>query len=316
MATNLANLLVPSVMTRYIGAQLEKANAVVASGAAIASPQMATLLAGGAGEFTLPFWNNISATALVPSTDTASVAGSQRLAAGAQKAVRVVRALTPVAVADLEGVMIGEDPVAAAAAQFANAHATIRQAVLMGMISAVVAADTAALTATDAATSFSSTVLLTGIQSKWGDSVRGLAGLTIFAPSSIYLTMQLDQLTAGGIAIKNAVDVGFGTYHGATVIVDDDVPAKTVYVVRQGGLAFGTAALPVNFEVERVAGAGNGGGASVVHSRDCFGYHIYGAKWKGTPAGELATNAEIATAANWDLVKPAKYCGVLAVVHA
>ena len=317
MASNLGNLIVPSVFARYVGAERDKINAVVKSGAAVASPQLSALLAGGANIFNLPFWGALSATGIVPTTDYAVDATPQKTAASAQKALRVLRAITPVAVTDLEGMLIGEDPVAAAAAQVAEVQNEIRQGVLLSMLGAVVAADSAALTFdAGTGTALTGAMLVEGVATKFGDQARGLNGMTLIMDSIEYFNLQSDQLSNGKyVALPNAIDVGFGTYLGATVIIDDTMPANTVYIVKRGGLAFGQASVAAPVEIERKASAGNGGGADILHARDLFTYHVAGTSFNTTPAADLATNAEIALTANWDLVKAAKLCGAMAVIH-
>jgi hypothetical protein len=38
-----------------------------------------------------------------------------------------------------------------------------------------------------------------------------------------------------------------------------------------------------------------------LYDRTRFLMHVVGTKWKGSPAGQSATNAELATAGNWEL---------------
>lgn len=322
MAKNLENLIVPSVFAGYISAELQKANRVVASGAAVNSPQLSALLAGSTAEFNLPYWKSISANSLVPSTDPDTLASSQRLAAGNQKALRIARSLTPVAVADLEGMLIGEDPVREAVSQFVDAHNTIRQKTIIDMLNAVTAIDSADagtdadLTFAAGAGTFGHDMLIAGTTAIFGDNAR-IAGTTLFLNSVEYASIQKDVFTAGGIVNKAAIDVGFGTYLGATLIVDDDVPTGTIYVVRPGGLAYGSASVPVPFEMERNASGGNGGGVTLLHSRDLYSYHVAGTSFTGafTAGSELATDADIAATAKWSLVRPAKYCGAMKITH-
>lgn len=322
MAANLSNLIVPQVFGGYVAAERDKMNAFVKSGAAVVSPQMNALLAGGANKFTLPFWKNISATGIVPSTDYEAMATVQKMSAGSQNAVRLFRAIEPVAVTALEGMLVGSDPVQEAVRQLAEAHNQIRQTSLIAMINAVTAVDSADagvaadLTYTSAATSLSGDVLATAVATVWGDAVRGLAGLTLVMNSLEFLDLQKLVNAASGIAFPNAIDVGFGTFMGATVVVDDTVANDTVYVIKRGGLAFGTASLAVPFEMERKPGAGNGGGAELIYSRDLFGYHVAGTSYTGAIAGDVATDAEVGLLGNWSLVKSAKLCGVMKITHA
>ena len=50
--------------------------------------------------------------------------------------------------------------------------------------------------------------------------------------------------------------------------------------------------------------------AEILAARDILAFHVVGTKFVGTPAGELPTNAELATAANWAAVSQTKAIGV------
>lgn len=317
MASNLGNLIVPSVFGRYVGSERDKLNAFVKSGAAVATPALSGLLAGGANVFNLPFWGNISATAVVPSTDYAVEATPQKMAASSQKALRMLRAITPVAITDLEGMLIGDDPVVEAARQVAETQNEIRQSILISMLDAVTAADTAALTFdAGVATALTGAMIVEAVATKFGDQARGLAGLTLVMNSMEYFDLQSSNLTSGvNVVLPNAIDVGFGTFLGATLVIDDTVAANTVYVIKRGGLAFGQASVATPVEIERKANAGNAGGADFLYARDLFTYHVAGTSYSGSVAGDLASDAEIALAGNWDLVKAAKLCGAFKLIH-
>lgn len=323
MAKNLANLIVPSVASRYITATLEATNKVVLSGAAVNLPALSGFLAGGAAQFNLPYWKTLSATGLTPSTDVDVAATAQRMAAGNQTALRVVRSITPVVVSDLEAMLIGEDPVAEAATQIANIHNRIRQKTLLDVLAAVTAVDSAdagadadLLYAGTPATSFSPVLLASAIATIWGDQ-GSVAGNTLFMNSLTMLGLQLGELAAG-LVLPSEANLGVGSFAGNRVIVDDAVPAKTVYVVRPGGLAFGTAALANPFAVTRKEEAGNGGGADFIYSRDLYTYHVAGTSFSGafTVGAELATDGDIADSAKWTLVQDRKFCGAIRITYA
>lgn len=322
MAANLSNLFVPGVTEKYIQAEMTASNAFVKSGAAVVSGQLSTLLSGGAKSFTLPFWNPGSTTGIVPSTDYDTKASVQKMSAGSQIAVRMVRAITPKAMTDLEGLLIAEDPAAEAIRSLAEEHAGFRQTALINVLSSVTALDSADvgtdadLAYADVATSFSGVVLTKGIQSVWGDAVRGPRGMTLVMNSLEFLDLQVTQTAATGIQFPDSIDVGFGTYMGATIVIDDAVPNDTVYVIRKGGLAYGSASLVNAFAIQRDEFAGNGAGADVIFSRDLFSYHVAGTSYTGTIAGDVVTDTELGTSAKWSLAKNKKLIGVMKITHA
>lgn len=323
MASNLSSLIVPSVFDRYVTAERLKLNRFVASGAAIVNPKLSAYLAGGANIFNLPFWGELSATGIVPTTDYAVNATPQKMAASSAKAVRIVRGITPIVVTDLEGMLIGEDPIAEAASQVAALQADIRQTSLLAMLGAVTAVDSADggvaadLLYNDAGTSLTGAMLVKGIQSVWGDRINGLAGLTLVMNSLELLDLQTLQLSgSANIIVPSQQDASVYTFLGATIVVDDTIADNTVYVVRRGGLSFGTAPVSDAIELKRDAAAGNGAGADYLFARDCYGYHVAGLSYTGSIAADLATDGEIGTLGNWSLVKDKKLCGAMKLTHA
>ena len=203
MAANLSNLIVPTVFGGYVQAEFDKMNAFVRSGAAVTTPALSALMAGGANTFSIPFWKQISASTLVPSTDYETTAAVQKMSAGVMKGTRIQRALTPIAVTDLEATLIGADPVAEAVRQIAQAHDTARNSVLIGMLGAVTSVDSADagtaadLTFNDAGTSLSGGMLAEAVATVWGDGYRGVAGLTLVMNALEFLDLQkLNQSAA------------------------------------------------------------------------------------------------------------------------
>lgn len=75
------------------------------------------------------------------------------------------------------------------------------------------------------------------------------------------------------------------------------------YIVAGGVIAYGEK--PQLGDVIDVASlqyeADKGKNNQTIYDRTRFLMHLEGTKWKGTPAGESATNEELATAANWEL---------------
>lgn len=103
-------------------------------------------------------------------------------------------------------------------------------------------------------------------------------------------------------------------YMGQQVIVDDALAptnvtvgsgsgaetkaAYPIYFFGKGALAFNENTVEMRTESDRDIITGN----DVITSRRVFTIHPRGIKWIGTPAGETPTNAELATAGNWELV--------------
>ena len=109
-------------------------------------------------------------------------------------------------------------------------------------------------------------------------------------------------------------EINIPTYQGKTVIVDDSLsgttygtsPANTYYdtiLFGQGQFAGGEGAVNVPSEFLRKPDAGNGGGEERLYSRRSDIIHPAGYQFlSASVAGQSATQAELALAANWDRV--------------
>ena len=107
--------------------------------------------------------------------------------------------------------------------------------------------------------------------------------------------------------------IEYSKYLGYDVIVDDTCPASggvyTSYLFTPGALSVGTgtpAALTLT-ETDRDSLASN----DILVNRRAFVIHPNGMKWKGSPAGATATNAELATGTNWERVSDIKNMGIV-----
>lgn len=102
-------------------------------------------------------------------------------------------------------------------------------------------------------------------------------------------------------------------YMGKRVIVDDAMPFDTrdkvctVYLFGQGALALGNGSHPRIIETEVDRDKSSSSGEDYLYNRKIFILHPRGIKWKDAAvADEFPTNAELATAVNWERVYEAK----------
>lgn len=130
---------------------------------------------------------------------------------------------------------------------------------------------------------------------------------TVAMHSKPFSTLQKEKLidyeTIAGTDIRVPV------YLGKRVIVDDSMPAvvgsnRIRYTsILFGGAIFGMARGQVlnPSEIERIPGAGNGSGQTIIHSRVHNFIHPNGFDFTSASVSALAaTYAELATASNWD----------------
>ena len=103
----------------------------------------------------------------------------------------------------------------------------------------------------------------------------------------------------------------FATYDGKRVVVDDSLPAiagtnrvtYTSILFGAGAFVMGQGRVLVPSEMDRKPSAGNGGGEEIIHSRRADIIHPLGFTFTSSSvAGQSATQAELATAANWTRV--------------
>jgi hypothetical protein len=107
-------------------------------------------------------------------------------------------------------------------------------------------------------------------------------------------------------------EINIPTFLGREVIVDDGITnAAGVYhswLFGPGALRLGVGTPKVPTEIERLAGAGNGGGAETLYNRVEWAIHPTGNKYAGSPANGGPSNASsannLAAAASWQRVYP------------
>lgn len=114
-------------------------------------------------------------------------------------------------------------------------------------------------------------------------------------------------------------EVNIATYQGMMVVVDDSLPAVsgtnrvtyTSILFTAGAIAAGFAPTQTPSALERKESAGNGSGESILYSRRADIYQPLGfAFTSASVAGQSATQAELATAANWNRVWERKNVGI------
>lgn len=111
----------------------------------------------------------------------------------------------------------------------------------------------------------------------------------------------------------------FATYGGKRVVVDDSLPAVagvnrityTSVLFSGGAFTSGEGRILVPSEMDRLPSTGNGGGQDVIYSRRSDIIHPLGFSFlSASVAGQSATQAELATATNWDRVWERKNVGL------
>lgn len=327
--TKLADVFVPEIMASYVSEQSVQQNKLVTSGIVSISPAVSSWLAGGGVVEEFPSFKHTDVSdvaALVPTDNEATIAEAEKVESTKQAVIRLKRNKVWQA-ATLAGQLAGADPMLAAAQMAGAAQNKVRQtsllATLAGTINETRAANlvnTIALETTVGladANKFSAGALI-DTMSGWGDNASNSGAL--FIHSDTYRAMQKANLIV--YQPTNAQDIGFGTYLGFTLLVDDKAPKRagttsgtvyTSYVVRPGSIVLGSSTSSDAVELHRNPLAGNSGGIDSLIVRDTFAYHVNGYAWAGTSA--IPSDTALGTASNWSKVFTDKQVGVAALVH-
>lgn len=333
-STAISNIVVPEVFAPYMLEMSMEKNAFVKSGLIAVNPALSAKLAGGGLTFSFPSFRNAdesSTAANVSNSDAASNATPEGLVARSNIAVRLERNKVWSST-DLTASVAGADPLQALGLQLGDSINKWRTASLMSVMAGVVnetrmaaSVNTIAsesIAGQSASTKWSVGALIDTLAA-WGDSAVDAANApAILMHSAVFRSLQ--KAEPNSFVPVSTSNVFFPTYLGMPVIVDDRYTSRagttdgvvyTSYLIKRGAVEFGSAVHANAVEVERNVLGGNGGGAELLAARDIFAYHIIGTKFTGTPAADLPTDAELATASNWALAYSTKAIGVAALVH-
>ncbi len=327
--TRLSDVIIPAVFAPYAVQKSLESNALYQSGIIAPDAQFNAFLQGGGKTFDLPFWADLSGDANVGSDDPAVLATPLKIGAGQDVAIRLNRNSLWSSM-DLAGALAGSDPAGVIAGLVAGfwdrEFKKYLLAILKGVIADNVANDGGDMVysiATDAAGApgagekISGTAVIAAKQTM-GDQSGNLTAIAMH--SVVYSELQRQNLIA--FIPNSQADIGFGTYLGYSVIVDDGCPADagtnrityTTYLFGRGALAYGEGTPKVPVAIHRIEEAGNGSGEErLIHRRE-FILHPRGVKFTSTSlAGASPTNTELATATNWDRVYPRKAVRIAAL---
>jgi hypothetical protein len=319
-STELAGFIVPSEFTSYVMEQSNIKNALVRSGIVLADPLVSGALAKGGGVATVLTYKNIDVTssANVTSSNQGSSATPKLVTGRGQKFARVGRN-DAWSAADWDASMLGSDPAAYVGGEVSNAVAKWRQTSLLSVLAGATGASSGNLVditaADDDAAVISASTIIDARASTWSDLDTGVTA--IFMHPLTLAKLQKEEYTSFARSPFNGVELL--TYLQMPVFTDATLPvntgAYTSYLVKAGGLRFGTNTPKHATEVSRSALVGNGGGADILSFRDEFAYHIPGMSFTGSISGDNVTDAELATTGNWTKIYDNKSIGVLAFKH-
>lgn len=327
--TRLSDVIVPARFAGAVTQRLSTLSVIRNSGIVTANAQLNLLANGPGSSITMPYWNRISGNSNVSSDDPAQVATPNKISMGSVIARKIMRN-NGWQSADLVAALLADDPIQEIRDQVAQYWVDEEQTVLINLLNGVFAA-----------ASMAGNVLSVAVETTAG---AVLLNATVAANAEALLGDQAGQLTAwlmhsrvylnlkaaSAIDFKQnpaGTDLGFGTYDGKAVLIDDRCPRVagttsgfkyTSYLFGRGAIGYaeavGAGGPKTPVAVERAESGGNGEGIETLWFRRHWVMSPMGVSFTGTPAAASATNAELATGTNWVRQYDAKNIGLVAVI--
>ena len=331
MATvQLADIYEPEPFSAAVDEAAIESNAFLTSGVMVNSPKLDSLATIGGSFGEMPFHKNLDKSG-EPNYSTDNPASSSTPdKITTDKMIYMLASMNKSwSTMDLTRELALMDPLGAITSKIGQYWATMMNKRVIysaeGIITGNIANDSSDMvvdihvdSASPAAANIISAEAVIEVDQTMGDKQGSLAVIAMH--SITYTNLRLQNLID---FIPNARgEVTIPTYLGKLVVMDDALTVKTAtgtwyytYLFAVGAFDNGSGAVATPSELERIAGAGDGGGQDVVHSRKSEIIHPYGFQFDVTaPAGQSATNAELA-ADNWTRVVERKNVGVACLIH-
>ena len=299
-------------------AQLEL-NAFLQSGVMTLDPRINAMASVGGNKGELPFFKPLGTTEPNYSNDDPTANSTPKKVTGAKMDWRLASQNESWSTMDLAKELALIDPAGAITSRIGAYWATTNESrlinSLVGVLADNVANDSGDMLfdiATDAAGAPAAAQLISGdaiieAEQTAGDHQGGFTAIAMH--SRIYSNLRKQQLIDYVRDAEN--NTQFATYDGKRVVVDDSLPAVagtnrityTTVLFGAGSVAAGEGQVETPSEMLRSPSGGNGGGQSTIYSRRSDIIHPLGFSFVGASvAGQSATFAELATAANWNRV--------------
>lgn len=311
--------IVPEKFTQYVNERTTKKSALIRAGIATPNPIVTQVINGtpqGGNMIQMPFFNplsgdddNFGEVTLVPTGITT----------GNERATLLIRQKAWSAT-DLARVKGGADPMSAIMDLVSDWWVEKEQAIFLNVLKGLFATggalanghlnDISGETGDAAVISVDATL---DTKQKMGDAYNKLGVAVMHSATYTRLQKQQKIETEYSSDLKIKIDY----YLGYEVIVDDEMPVNsgvydTIFVgkgafTRENGSPSGL----VGTETDRDKLSA----VDYLINRKAFVLHPNGVSFTGTPAGAYATNTELATANNWQVVKDLKNIPIVCLRH-
>lgn len=321
MATvQIANIYNPLVFNAAVQEQQLQLNRFIQSGVAVVDPMLTAMANTGGNIGELPFYKPLGTEEPNYSTDNPASLSTPANITSDKMVYRLASQNKSWSVMDLARELALEDPVAAITGRIGQYWATNNEKRIIQSVRGVIADNklndssdmlfdisvAAGGTVTDA-NKIDANAIIDTVQTM-GDHGELLAAIAMH--SVVYRRLQKQNLIDYIPDARGEINIP--VYQGKRVIVDDTLTGitydttKTYYdtvLFGAGQFVLGDGQPVVPSEIKRNPDAGNGGGEWQIYSRRSDIIHPLGFKFlSASVAGQSATQAELATAANWDRV--------------
>jgi hypothetical protein len=296
--TKIADIIVPEVFNPYVVQKTAELSAFAQAGVIANDSAFDALATAGGKLINMPFWSDLTGDDEVLSDSTPLTPG--KITAGQDVATLLMRGRAWKA-NDLATALSGSDPMAAIGDLVAAYWARQEQKTLINTLKGVFLAASMAGNKSDisgavdpAVAEFTASTFIDAAY-KLGDAESKLTAIA------------MHSATFASLRKQNLIDYVFDSdnkpiavYMEKRVIVDDSMPVSggvySTYLFGAGAIAKGNGAAPVPTETDRDSLQGD----DILINRQHFILHPRGVAFQAASvAGSSATNAELATAANW-----------------
>lgn len=319
-ATTLANAIVPEVFNPYVVVRTSELSAFWTSGIIGDVPGVDlgdVNSQQGGKQVNMPFWQDLVGDDQILSTGTNLTVAN--ITASKDVAVLNARALVYGA-KDLVAPLAGSDPMSAIGDLMAAKWVRQMQKALIFTLNGAMGALAAESTPKNV---LDISALSGAAANADADSIIDAVGLLGDAEGGL-TAVAMHSATERSLRKQNLIDYELDSnneriafYMNKRIIIDDGMPVSagvyTTYFFGPGAIGYSEGTPKVPSEVERNGLVG--GGEEYLISRRHFVLHPRGIKWKGTPALDTPSNAELGTAGNWERVFEPKQLRIVAFKH-
>jgi hypothetical protein len=319
MVTTISDLIIPEIFAKYFSEQSVLRNSFVQSGVIQNSPALTALMRGGGVTGNMPFFKFLTGDSEVLSETNALTPGGN---AAGKEVYAVLARGRAFGETDLAAAFSGADPIGAMAAQIgeywtgemskaliATLTGLFTNASMVGLVSDITAAGTAATRTLNSAT-------FVDAMQKLGDMSSKVVAIGVHSATAGVLFKEGITTTIRG---ASEYEVDYQTYLGKRLIVDDSLPVGadatagqyTSYLFTEGSVLYGGNTAPKPVETDRDTLAGK----DYLITRNHMVLHPRGASVDVSGiAGLTPSNAELAGDI-WTRVGEVKNMGIVQVKH-